>query len=351
VILGERFEPMQRDSLYMGCVTYTKRFFNGTLSREAFDRAEIAARREFQPVEQRYASLGWNSCIGSSGTVNAIDQILRTNDWSEGGITLKGLRRLRKTLIAATGLDQLSLPGLESDRAPVFAGGVAILHAAFQSLGIERMTASTGALREGLIYDLLGRIGHEDVRDQTIRRLRETYNVDPAQADRVETLALALLDQVGLGWGVDGGAARRFLTWAAQLHEIGLSISYTGYHKHGAYIVANADLPGFSRDDQELLAALIRSHRRKLRVDDFRGLPIIRHKAALRLCVLLRLAVTLSRSRNTDPLPPLTLTVKKERFKLTFPRGWLESHPLTLADMEEEATRLEAAGQHLVSES
>ena len=348
-ILGERFEALDRDSLYMGCVSYTQRFFgDGKITQKAYDAAKLAAQRELASIEQRYTTRGWSSCIGSSGTIKAIANILEANGWNEGGggITAKGLRKLGKALVSFPSIEQLTISGLEPARAPVFIGGAAILQAAFESLGIERMTPSSGALREGLIYDLVGRIQHEDVRDQTIQRLTETYHVDRRHAGRVRELALKLADQVGFGWGVDAAAARRFLIWAAELHEIGLSISYTGYHKHGAYIIANADMPGFSHDDQLLLSALIRDHRRKIKREHFAGLRF-KTKPALRLCVFLRLAVALCRSR-TPSLPPLTLTVKKDRFRLTFPRDWLKNHPLTRADLDEEANQLAAAGIDLI---
>lgn len=346
-ILGERFAAIERDSLYMGCVSYTQKFFaDGAITTKAFANAELAARRELSSIEKRFTATGWHSAIGSSGTVNAIDQILRANHWSDGGINAPGLARMRAALIAQGSIDALALPGLEADRVPVIAGGVAILSAVFASLGIDTMTAAAGALREGLLYDLLGRIRHEDVRDHTIESFRATYHVDRDHADAVKQLAHNLLDQVGLGWGVDGASARDFLGWAADLHEIGLWLSYAGYQKHGAYIVANADMPGFSRDDQELLAALIRNHRRKISPDSLRGLAGMKAKAARRLCVLLRLAVCLNRSRSVE-LPPVTLTVKKSSFLVGFPRGWLEAHPLTSADLGDEAARLAKAGVEL----
>ncbi len=347
-ILGERFETIHRDSLFMGCVSYTQRYFpGGAITRATLEQAESAARRELRSIERRYTRKGWHSCIGSSGTMRATERVIATNRWSKGGVTLGGLAQLRERLLACGHVDELSLPGLEPERAAVYPGGFAIVHGAFQSLGIDKLVAASGALREGLIYDLMGRIRHEDVRDHTIQNLCATYHVDLEQAERVERTALDLLDQVGLGWGVDAAAARRFMSWAARLHEIGLWISYPGHHKHGAYIIRHADLPGFSRGDQHLLAALIRGHRRKLSRHYFSDVTLMRSKAVLRLCGLLRLAVCLNRPRSSEPLPPIILTVKKDRFKLTFPRGWLEEHPLTVGDLTEEASRLAAVGMEL----
>jgi exopolyphosphatase/guanosine-5'-triphosphate,3'-diphosphate pyrophosphatase len=347
-ILGERFEPLVADSLYMGCVTWSRRFFpDGQITRDGMREAEIAARLELSSIEQRYKTVGWQAALGSSGTITAMDDILRATGSPEAGITLKGLRRIRKALLAAGHTSRVSLPGMPADRAPVLAGGLAILVAIFEGLEVAEMTAAHAALREGLLYDLLGRIRHEDVRDRTIERLQASYHVDVHHAARVERTALGLLRVVADDWGLAGPEAQRFLTWAARLHEIGLSIAYSGYQKHGAYIVENADMPGFSRDDQLLLAALIQGHRRKLLRERFKGVSPGRLPVALRLCVLLRLAVRLNRNRTARPLHIEALRVRKDRVELTFPPAWLDEHPLTRADLEAEATLLAPAGFEL----
>ena len=273
-ILGERFEALKTDSLHMGCVNFSLRYFeNGAITREAMERAHIAARLELQSMERTYRSLGWEECIGSSGTIVAIGTILAENQWSDRGITPKGLRKLRKALVALGHVDNLALPGLQAERAPVVPGGVAILSAIFDGLAIEQMSISQGALREGVLYDLLGRIRHEDLRDQTIRRFSERYHVDNEQSSRVERTASILLKDAAGEWDIPRKLGRQFLSWAARLHEIGLSLAHSGHHKHGAYIVENSDMPGFSRPDQSMLAALIEGHRRKLSIERFGALP------------------------------------------------------------------------------
>jgi exopolyphosphatase / guanosine-5'-triphosphate,3'-diphosphate pyrophosphatase len=345
-ILGERFEPLETESLYMGCVSHSLRFFpGGKIRRDDWRRAEIAAHLELRPIKRRYRGMGWQDAIGSSGTIASVDQVLRASGSGDKGITLKGLKRLKKELLSEGRVPEL--PGLPPDRSSVFAGGVAILLAIFEGLGIERMTAASGALREGLLYDLLGRIRHEDVRDQTIRRFSDRYHVDLEQASRVERTAVALFEQCSSSWELGGDEVRQFLSWAARLHEIGLSISHTGYHKHSAYLIEHADMPGFSRDDQLLLSTLVRNHRRKLARDSFRAIASARAKTALRLCVLLRLAVCLNRSRGPDLPPRMRLWAKGSSLELAFPAGWLEEHPLTLADLEEEAGRLDTAALRL----
>lgn len=347
-IIGERFEPIEADSLYMGCVSYSLRFFpDGRIRGEDFNQAEIQAQLEFNRLERRYRGLSWQNCIGSSGTILTVEQVLKTNAWGGHGITPKGLKRLRKALIDAGHADRLKLPGLPDDRRRIFAGGVAILLAAFDTFELKSMMTSIGALREGLIYDLLGRIRHEDVRDHTIRRFSERYHIDQAQAARIESTALSLLQQAAAEWDLDVERWRRFLTWASRLHEIGISISFTGYQKHSAYIVAHADMPGFSQEDQTLLAALIMGHRRRLTSDYFQGLPEGEAKSGLRLCVLLRLAARLHRSRSPAPVPDPQVAVKKTRVELVFPEGWLSSHPLAAADLDNERERLQEAGFEL----
>ncbi|HTE06909.1 MAG TPA: Ppx/GppA phosphatase family protein [Planctomycetota bacterium] len=344
-ILGERLQPHATDSLFMGCVTWTARHFrHGELKRAHLQAAIIAAQRELQSIERPYKAAGWDTCIGSSGTILSIDAMLRERGWDEDGITPRGLRRLAKTMLAARHVDRLSMPGLAPERAAVLPGGLAILLAVFESLGIERMVTSPSSLREGLLFDLIGRIRHEDVRERTIRQLTQRYRLDAEQGARVERTALKLLAGVARGWRLAGEEPARMLAWAARLHEIGLSVNYTGYHKHGAYIVAHGDMPGFSREDQQTLGALIAGHRRKLPPDAFAALPAARVELARHACVLLRLAVALNRGRSARPLPRLTLTATGESLRLAFPKGWLRRHPLTAADLVEEAALLAPAG-------
>ncbi len=340
-ILGQRFEALKTDSLHMGCVNFSTRFFpGGAITKEAMERALIAARLEVRGMERSYRGMGWEDCIGSSGTILAVETILRENQWSERGITPKGLRKLRKALVEAGHAEKLALPGLQPDRAPVLAGGFAILSALFDGLEIELMNTSSGALREGVLYDLAGRIRHEDLRELTIRRLSQIYHVDLEQAQRVERTALLLFEQVAKDWDLPLEQGAQLLAWASRLHEIGISLSHNGYHKHGAYLVEHSDMPGFSRTDQLMLAALIEGHRRKLPTERFEALPVSLQRQAMRLCILLRLAVLLNRSRSATPLPDIRIAVKKSAYLLAFPREWLDGNPLTRADIEEEAERL-----------
>lgn len=349
-IVGEGFESLREDSLHMGCVAWGQRFFpRGHIDRQAFKEAELAARQELETIEEQFRRAGWREAIGSSGTILAVAEVLRANGWSEQGVSKAGLKKLKKALLGFSHTDQLlpGLPGLKPERANTLPGGLAILCALFDGLGIEQLTTAEGAMREGVLYDLLGRARHEDVRDRTIRRFEERFHVDLAQVTRVETTALALLGQVIDEWKLERTAPRSLLAWAARLHEIGLAISYSHYQRHGAYLLENADMPGFSIDAKRVLSALVLGHRRRLSRDWFPDLLGIGSERLLRLCVLLRLAVLLNRSRSPRPLPHIALSAKRDKLHLEFPAGWLDEHPLTCADLEEEANYLASVGYRL----
>jgi len=274
--------------------------------------------------------------------------VLQANGWSDGAITRDGLTKLRQALLAAGRIEKLHLEGLRRDRAPIFPSGVAILTASFDALLIDQMQVSDGALREGLLYELLGRIRHEDVREQTVAALVERSHLDTAQATRVADTASHLFDQAAESWTLDDLDAL-LLAWAARLHEIGLSIAHSQFHRHGAYILSHADMEGFSRQDQQVLAMLVRGHRRKFPGVDFRRLPADRQLPARRLALLLRLAALLNRSRSDQAPPTLGLAVAGDIVQLRFPDGWLDAHPLTHADLDEERRYLKRAGFTLVS--
>lgn len=346
-VLGEQFEARLTASLQMGCVSYSQRFFpDGELSREAFKAAGLAARLELKGVRRSFRSQGWANCVGSSGTIKAIGEILKAEGWTDGDITAEGLKRLRKATARARSVRRLTLAGLSAERAAVLPGGIAVLEAVFDSLRIERMRVSQFALREGLLYDILGRIEHEDVRDRTIRTMALRYHVDQAQAARVQRSALQLFDDVADQLGLDREVDRQILSWAAALHEIGLTVGYSGYQKHGAYLLAHSDMPGFSREDQNLLACLVRLHRRKLDRLTLDLLPPFHRERARRLVALLRLAVLLNRGRSPRGADRLHLRARADEavLRLELPLGWRDEHPLTHADLESERSRFEALG-------
>jgi exopolyphosphatase/guanosine-5'-triphosphate,3'-diphosphate pyrophosphatase len=348
LILGRRFDPLHMESLHIGCVSQSARFFpNGRIDAKRMRAAEIAAHQELEPIQARYRRIGWQSAIGASGSILTVRDIVMAHGWSDEGISAESLATLRRKLIEARHVDALELQGLSDERRSVFPGGVAILSAAFEALGIERMRASESALREGLLYDLLGRIHQEDVRERTVADLMKRFEVDVEQGARVAAAAESIRQQVGESWELQGEDLGRVLRWAAQLHEIGLSISHSAYHKHGAYLLMNLDLPGFARGEQRRLAMLVRSQRRKLPLAEFERLPTALASVSLRACAVLRIAVTWHRRRSTEALPVVAVTAAGSTLKLRYPEGWLEEHPLMRADLAQEAVFLKAAGVKL----
>ena len=347
VILGEKFEPLEMESAEMGCVVWNSEYFaDGDVKASNMRAAMTAANLEVQHMARRYRTLGWDEAVGASGTVEAIEGVLRATGWSKGGITPRGLQKLRDEMLKVGKINKLELPSLRPDRVLVFPAGVAILSALFETFGIKKMVAASGALREGVLYDLLGRIRHEDLRDRSVLALAERWHTDPEQAGRVDRTAQALARQVAAKWLPDDVHARQMLGWAARLHEVGQMVAHSGYHKHGAYLVQNADMSGFSRDDQQMLASLIRVHRRKLAAL-FRDTPPLRSELALRLAVILRLSVLLHRSRSPQPLPALTLHADGRKVELGIAARWLEDHSLVRADLEQEIAELAVIGMDL----
>jgi len=337
LIIGERFHPVYLESLYMGCVNISQRFFtNGVISKKAMKEAILAARLELQSCREILLKLGWSMATGSSGTIRTVRDVVRESGWSDSGITAESLKQLRTTLINIGQAEKLDFPALNEDRKPVFAAGVAVLSAVFQALKIDRMQYSSGALREGLLYDLLGRIRHQDVREATVQSFTQRYHVDLEQAQRVEKTAVALGTQLVEQWQLCREDIDQWLHWAALLHETGLVIAHSQYHKHSAYLVEYSDLAGFSLLDQSFLSILVRCHRRKFRSLLVETLPEDRQQKTIRLCILLRLSVLLHRNRSQAAGPDIEISATEQSIQLTFPPGWLEEHPLTLADLDQE---------------
>jgi exopolyphosphatase / guanosine-5'-triphosphate,3'-diphosphate pyrophosphatase len=345
LILGQGMKPRERESLFMGCVSMSQRFFpDGKVTQQAMERAVTHCRLELRPVRAMFSAPRWRLAVGSSGTIKAIRNITQAMGWNERGISRSGLKKLRKALVAAGHVDKVQLEGLNDERRPVLAGGVAVLSAVFRSLDIEEMLVSDLSLREGVLYEMLGIIQHQDTRDRTVVSLIKRFWLDHQQAERVANTAAGLLGQVAEPWQLGDPDHAHLLGWASRLHEIGLIVSHNSFHKHGAYILANADMPGFSRGQQAVLAALVRGHRRKFPNEGFEPLGDTDRLSAVRLCVLLRLAVLLHRGRSGGNKPWIRLAVTDDTLNVHFPAGWLEEHPLTSAEMDTEAGYLQGAG-------
>ncbi len=349
LIIGPPFRPQLMESLEMGCISLTDRFFaSGALKESAFNAAILAARQELEPLAKGFRDAGWQSAIGASGTILAINEIGQQNGWNQDNIQPGTLHKLRSALLAAEDLKKVKLPGLSPNRVATIAGGLAVLSGIFHELRIKEMEVSQGALREGLLYDLIGRVAHEDVRDHSIQDLVRRYQVDQAQAERVANTAALLFIQVQTDWMLQNPLYAQLLEWAARTHEIGLDIAHNQYHRHGDYLLQHMDLPGFSRGDQRRLALLVRAHRRKFPTADFNWLPDAERLPLMRLALLLRLAVLLQRARTDEPLPVLQLRAEAKSLYLQIPDAWLAAHPLAKLDLAQEIAYLTDAPLTLV---
>jgi exopolyphosphatase/guanosine-5'-triphosphate,3'-diphosphate pyrophosphatase len=332
-IIGEGLEPIHMESLYMGCVSYSLKFFpDGKITEAAFEKARISAAAEIQSISKTFNSKHWHEAVASSGTARSLGEVLRLNNMTNGEVTAEGLRQLKQVLIKAKDVKKIELNGLSTDRASVISGGLAIMLAIFDELGIKQLTVANSALREGVLYELLGRMQHQDTRKVTVNSFMRRYHVDKDQVKRVQTLAIKLLNSAKHLLSIDIEIAKQYLIWASMLHEIGISIAHSGYHKHSAYIVENADMPGFSKMEQEALGFLVRAQRRSLT-----KLPMHSMSQDHRLLVMiLRLAVLFHRNRQDITSPELNLSWSKSGFGLDVEKSWLSENPLTKAELSAE---------------
>lgn len=349
LVIGERFDPRLLESLHMGCVSYQQRFFPDVrLGRKRFDQAYQSAYLEILNVRETYRTRGWENSVGSSGTMCSILEVVQACGWGSEAITPAGLSKLRERVSTCRDINELAeLPGLKDTRRTIFAPGLAICCAIFDALEIPAMTLSSGALREGVVYDLMGRLDHEDVRERTVTAISARYESDPQNAARVTQMAAYLFAETRAAWGLTD-ADGELLCRGARLHEVGLAISHSQFHKHGQYLVQNADLPGFSLPEQKALALLIRCHRRKFPVELFAAWPVDQRTRLQRLAVLLRLAVLFKYVAPVDGVPEFDVEVDETRCRLSFVPGWLQHHPLTEAELEMEGSYLRPTGYSLV---
>ena len=348
-ILGADYKPITRHSLYMGCVSYTQRFFpGGKIDAQRYERAKIAAEQEFQPLVQSFSSIGWRDSIGSSGTLCGIQEILEAHDWSTGKITAEGIKELRERLLSYNDISEISLSGLGKDRRPVIIGGLAIVDAFFEIFQIESMKTSKWSLREGLIYEMSGAAPSTiDIRNNTVSEMQSRFTIDRVHALRVEDTALHIWKSTCDTWGLAQDESEMLLRWAAALHEIGLTIAYAGHHKHASYLIEHSAMAGFSQNLKHQLALMIRHQRRKFNTNAFHDLPTELSALTVKLAIILRLSILLHRARDPqmDVLPDVM--VSGTTIQLRLHKTFLASHPLTVADLTDEQARLKNIGYQL----
>jgi exopolyphosphatase/guanosine-5'-triphosphate,3'-diphosphate pyrophosphatase len=342
LIVGQGLKPKLMESLYMGCVSSSLRHFpDGRIDKKSLKAAVLEARQELAVVARRYRRAGWKEAVGSSGTARSLEGILMENGWAAHGITRAGLDRLWDLLLDAGRADADRIPGLKPARAPVLLGGFAIMYAIFEELDLQEMTVSEAALRHGVLYDLLGRVTHHDMREATVAQFMRRYQVDAAQAARVSELALRIYDQLTGRPAAEDDGDRKLLDWAARLAEVGLSIAHAQYHRHSAYVLSNADMPGFSRVEQQRLARIVLAHRGKLEKLRDGGVE----NGDWNLVFALRIASTLLRRRTRVRLPALRAIAGESRYSLELPKSWLARNALTAAALESESRQWDALGR------
>ncbi|WP_234494459.1 exopolyphosphatase [Vibrio maritimus] len=349
LIIGKAFEPVLLNSTQMGCVSYTNKFFaNGKLSSKNFTKAILSARQRLEALSPRYKKKGWEVALGSSGTIKAIKEVLVGLGNEDGIITNKRLYKLIDKLCEFDSIDDIALSGLTIERKPVFAAGVAILTAIFESLKIREMHFSPGALREGLLYEMEEHFQRSDIRMRTTENLAAKHFVDLEHAAKVRGQANEFLSQTYEALGLKKKSELfSLLEWSALLHEVGLSISYQAFHRHSSYILNHTTMPGFNSEQQLVLATLARFQRKSLKLQELPEFTLFKKKHILGLIRILRLSILVNGQRNEELLP-LTLSIEEDKWLLSSEQAdWLEQNKLLQADLQTEQAYWESAGWQL----
>jgi len=352
LVIGEGFSPQLLNSLEMGCVMMTQKFFaDGKIKEKRIQAARIFVLQRMKAVHYSYRKLGWESAIGSSGSIKSIASVIREMKLQKNdGIDRDSLVKLIAICSDYKKIKKLDLPGLSEKRKPVFLGGLIVLAGVFEALAIDHMHVSEGALREGLLYDMVGRRQNNDVRNKSVNSLSIRFHADQEHAKRIEITAFDFFNQLKEYWFEDAQHAENLLRWSCQLHEIGRNISHSSFQRHSAYIIENADLAGFSRQEQERLSTIVRGHRGKILKDNFNSVHKSQKIRSIYLTILLRLSVIFHRSRIENKLPQIKILLDDKNLILKLPDQWLNEHPLTINDLEQEADFLSNFGLKLVTE-
>jgi exopolyphosphatase/guanosine-5'-triphosphate,3'-diphosphate pyrophosphatase len=344
LVIGEGLNPLLMESLQYGCVSLTRRFFgDGLICPERWKKAERSVMADLQELRLRYRKTGWDVAIGSSGTIKAVKEICQQQGWIEKDINADALHMLRDRMLEFETIDSVRLPGLTEQRHPVLIGGLLMLCACFKALEIETLKVSPYALREGVLHDLLGRLDDQDPRNKTVDAFMSRYGVEREQVNRVKSTALTACDKISEGMYLRP-AHRQLLGWAADLHETGLGVSHSRYQLHSGYLVENSDMAGFTRQEQQFLAALVQNQRRAIPMGFADKLPSRLHEPLRMTLFCLRFACILCRSREDDAIPAFRLSGTDQLITVSFPEQWREKHPLTLFDLQQESRDLEIIG-------
>jgi exopolyphosphatase / guanosine-5'-triphosphate,3'-diphosphate pyrophosphatase len=341
IVLGESHEPIEAESLAFGCVGVSRRAFpDGRISRDRWRSASRQILGELQRCSGGFRELGWQQAVGTSGTIRAVsDMLIAANPGSTINVTPARLDQLKQAILEAGHSDRIALEGLSERRKPVIAGGIVVLEAVMSALHIEELTVSPFALREGVLYDLMGRLTQRDPREQTVTAMASRYQVDQAQADRIDDWTATAFQQVSDDWQLRPVHAD-LLRWISRLHEIGLSLTHDDHHRHTAYMLEHADMAGFSRQEQQFMATICRLQQRRIEADCLQELPTRLQTPARRLLALLRLATALYRARSDASAADFALRASGQDLCLELPAGWLANNPLTRQDLQFEQRQL-----------
>ncbi|CDG21104.1 Exopolyphosphatase [Xenorhabdus poinarii G6] len=339
LVIGEDFEPLLIESRRMGCVSFSRQFFpDGMISEHNFRQARLQAEQKLENLVWQFRTKGWDFALGASGTIKAVHELLVELGEKDGLITPERLNMLVKHVLKYKNFQALDLPGLSHDRKQTFVPGLSILCGIFNALNIQELRLSQGALREGVLYEMEDRFRHQDIRQRTAKSLAEHYNIDREQAERVWCTAKNLYDQ----WALQNPKRihpqlESILLWAAMLHEIGLSINLSGLQRHSAYILQHTDLPGFTQEQQSLLATLVRYHRKAVKIHEHPRFYLFKKKQYLPMLKILRLATLLNNQRQSTTIPTtLRLETEQGHWVLYLPKNYLAHNALVLFDLEKE---------------
>lgn len=322
VIVGKGLDILAVESFSTGTVRQSDGFFLGGRIDEAnFDAAIISARGYFEDAVPLYKNHVWDMAYGSSGTLRSISEAIARNGLGDGTLTLPSLNALRQRLIGFGHVDAIQLAGMKPDRAPVLVGGLAILMAVMQEMDISKMLPIEAGLRLGVMWDMQLRATRHDRREQSVRGFLQRFQVDETRANRTADIASTLYARLKPG----NDAYTRPVYWSGLLHEVGMAVSHSGFHKHGAYMIENADLSGFTNREQRLMSQLILGQKGNLKKLD----RMLLDPDFVRAVLALRLAVVFMHARIEGSLQQVGLRIRN-RIELEFPRAWLDAHP-TLA--------------------
>jgi len=340
LVLGHGLEATETASFRVGSVAWSMKYFPaGEFTKSAFERAEIAAQAVLEEALSTYPRNAWNKAYGASGTVGAVADILALAGFPEGQITLDGLDWLVKCLVRAGHASKVQLEGLKEDRRAVIGGGVSVLRALMTLLKIETLHVAQGALRHGVLFDMVDREDHDrDTRDLSIQRLALKFGIDTAQGQRVGRVAVHLLQQMSIQTkNSEADSLERLcrkLSWAAQLHEVGVAISHSDYHKHGAYILDNADLLGFGMPELHRLGLLVLGQRGKLKkLEDE-----LQDDAFAKMLMALRISLILCHARKDPAYKELALSCDpiKQQISLQASDDWAQEFPQSVHLLKQE---------------